>query len=297
MKVPIICLTLLIAGCSGQTIKTPVFDKNGDVVKNMFGGIAYRKERLSRTAVITQAAAQKSIAASQAVKQKEGQCSQIMSKTPGTAQGESEQFRAFSACISQQSTSELVAVALGRPRSDVEAIEQNTAAAIRITEENQTARTGMIGKYASGGLLSLELGRTVRNGQNAQAAQSISAGENAGDITANIESNQTTTSSSGTAGQGAGGESGSGTGGDSVAGSSTTTSGDQFIVGRNITSYDTAVSDNGRAMIDTNTSQILEPNANGAVNQGVNIDQQPIMPGNTGNLSNDPTNGSNNGTF
>ena len=176
--------------------------------------------------------------------------------------------------------------------SDLAAVARSFGLTIRsVASEGTKKLLGVVNPLT----VSLNIGQresTARRNGESFALSTKYAAENAGDVTANISTVQTTSSdgnTGGLAGDAGAGGSGSGT---ATGGTNGDTS---YNIGRGISDTDT--SDTAQALVDSDGSQLLSPGARGAVNNSSNIDQQPIIEDQNSDLNNSPRNGSDNSLF
>ena len=288
---------MALAACSGKVVKTPIVDNQGNPVMvsylfGMYQAPAYSKTKYSRTAVIENASATKIAAIANNSSNFQSACLQILETSTTTASGESEKFRAFSSCISDENTAKLVAYASGNPATDIQYVSRDTQASIKSVQEGLTKR--VLG-VASTSQQAVGIGLIVnglKSMSNDRRDENIASVENSGDTIVNGLSVDASQRANG------GVASGSGALGSPTSEANGSVSGDGSTVTLNIgRGLANTANDNARQFVGTRATQQLDSSANGAVNDNSNVDQQPVIDDVADTtFNNEPNNAVNDGT-
>lgn len=288
-------LALSLTGCAGllagdytKTVATNPL--TGEVLLNRFGIPIYNKTRTSRSVAIMRDNGTTSVSTKPA-----DPCGELTTEVMAglvqlTATGQAEFFRSRSDCQQTAAMGNIVAYATGQPTTEAGQVAREKQKAVAHSEKGLTDRTvGFVGGIVSATTAKV-LGDAVEAGFNATRDVGIAAAENAGNIETTIHANQTVSTSSNDGEGGSGELGGSGTGGGNVE---ATQSGSTFVIGRGVNS--SQASDSAFSAAGVRNAQNIESSATGALNSGSNIDQQPVIDENQGELSNQPENGNDNG--
>lgn len=309
-----LCLTLQACGItrmfSGETTKTVVVDQNGNIATNRFGQAVYNTSSKSKSAGIYDGAARMIEALPDETKTHQAPCGglsfeQLAQLSPSAQSAFGNCLAAAEANKPFQIMGDALAMALTKYQSSAHAIAAEATNAVRAIQQGAVEKWNAVGNFGKFSIGVHSAQKYASNASRDRASVARAGAENAGDITANVQTGQYVSTSSTDGGNGAGGAGtggmGSGTGGAGTGGAasvdnSLSSGGDTVIVGRGNTTYNIETNDNGSAFVDSTNGQILQPNADGAVNNDANIDQQPIISTlQDSTLENQPSNGNDNG--
>lgn len=303
-RIYLLCLLIFVAGCSSK-IKSKtaaVNPQTGEVLKNSFGMVVYDEVNTPVAAAISKNSADKVKYISTNSSEDKNGCALMLEVATTTAAGEAEKFRSFNDCMSSTQTKDLVAVALGRPTTDIEAVEQQTTNSIAATERARvditsavsgaTRETALIAGVASVfNRNSKDRARVAADNGNVSTGDiymSSPDGSAAGNEAGLAQSNDAEAGGEGTPGTA------TGTGGDVLAGDApSSTVNNQLILGNgNNTGMTTG---EGTNLSGTTASQSLGASANAAINADSNVDQQPVVDSASNvDFNNDPCVGTSN---
>ncbi len=171
----------LLAGCStGMVVKEPIMHEGKPVI-TWWGGSVKRVEKYSRTAVIERSRAEAIVALANMDKASSAHCEKMLTAETSSAAGEAEKFRSYASCKQSESTAQLVATALGRPTTDVQAVAAESTLAVKHVQDGLTRRTVGLVTQGKEGLLAGALLYGLRGISKDRRDENIAAVRNSGD--------------------------------------------------------------------------------------------------------------------
>lgn len=289
-KLPIILIvTSLLVGCSGEYRKIPLQKPDGTLVTNALGMPVYEKIKISRSVAIMERANE---AASNLPKEDQNKLAHCMYATPDQlaampATTGVEVARMMGQCAMAAGYSDIVAKALKLPQSQVEAIYQNSQRVVASVEKGMTDRVAIGGRVATGGLITINTRKAIESSHDALKTVGTEAARTGnttvGDI--NVSANQNTSADSND-GSGGGladastGENGSiapSLSGSGSGVSDTIKDGDVINLAIGNNNSIGVAQDAGKNAVDTQATQLLEPESTGLiVEEDANADQPVI---------------------
>lgn len=265
----IIAISFSLVGCAGYRSVEPVLDPTtGLPVKNILGMVKTKKVKKTETVAMLDALSP--IAAGISAKVRPSCDSR--DTTGMTEQAEVAYYEAVKECFRSREMSNMMAYALGRPTTDVQAISQAMMSAVKSVQQGKTDRTrGIITGVASLGT-SIVLGSAAKAAFDGLRDVGVEASRNGGDIAVGsvaVNNSQQANSSNDPIGGSGAGEAGAGGASTSSTDTNLTSSPETNInIGRGQRQFITNTSDTARSFVDSSQNQIVEPSGNATQNNG-----------------------------